>query len=107
MERDSQEEDATLRDYWTKKKEKKKEKEKKKRAKTRRHRRNIKEACLTLLSSPPLPLLMRELLTSHSLQRKYQPQHITIQTTTYWILTISNRKPLLPSHQFNPRKMEM
>ncbi len=31
MEGDSQEEDATLRDYWTKKKEKKKEKEKKKR----------------------------------------------------------------------------
>jgi hypothetical protein len=89
MEGDSQKEDETLRNYWTKKKEKKKEREKKKRerrsavprgklrAKTKRHKTSLTAACLTPLSSPPSPLLTRELFTPHSLQRKSTPPHIT------------------------------
>jgi hypothetical protein len=76
MEGDSQEEDETLRDYWTKKKEKKKEREKKRRerergevsrgklrVKTRRHRANMKSSCLTSPSSPPSPLLTSTIFT--------------------------------------------
>ena len=120
MEGDSQEEDETLRDYWTKKKEKKKEREKK-----RREKRSVSgEASsedqeaqdkheTTLLDSTKLTTLTSvnedksPNLTPQTIQRESHPQHFMIQKTTSWITTTLCLKPHHLSHPFRALMMKI